>query len=152
MEFRRRLERLHELDSGESRIQYQAYEIWVRDLLETAGADISTPTDKEERGFDLAAAVPSMPSYFGPLIVEVKVVTSSRSLFDAALRLGDRVAKENISLGLLLFDDAKVQVPLKIEAVPRVVYLGFRQLLDALRNNSLARVVMDTRNEAVHRP
>jgi hypothetical protein len=127
------------------------YEEWVADLFRAAGAELATPTDRDSRGFDFVVSMPDLDLKTGPLVVEVKRSSSPEALTNAALELQYLVLQERAGLGLLLYEDEDLPESFALQVVPRIVSLGFDDLVRHLEHESLADVVVQARNDTVHR-
>jgi hypothetical protein len=147
--FRLRLEEIRKLPTGGAK--GSKYEEWVADVFRASGAEVAVPTGLKDRGFDLAVAMPDLEFRTGPLVVEVKLSSSPRALTDAALRLQYLVLQERAGLGLLLYEDEHLPKTFALQVVPMVVSLGFNDLVRQLERETLAQVLIQARNEAVHR-
>jgi hypothetical protein len=143
---------LDELRRSPPQTRGQNYELWVAHLFRLAGADVVEPRSPEDRGFDLAVALPGVSAEPGPLLVEVKVSARSLDLAGAASRLQELVLRERAGLGLLLFDDRRLDHGLRVRVVPGVVAMGLDELLSSLDryDGSLTRVLYTARSESVH--
>jgi hypothetical protein len=154
----------HRVDVGElrrsldelrrsSKPRGQDYEQWVARLFRLAGADVVEPRDPEDRGFDLAVALPGVSPEPGPLFVEVKVPAQPLDLAGATSRLHELVLRERAGLGLLLFEDRRLRYGFGFQTTPMVVAMGFDELLFSLERHdgSLTRALYAARNESVHR-
>lgn len=149
--FRSRLEEIRKLPTRAGK-KYSKYEEWVADLFRAAGADVARPTtDLKDRGFDFAVAMPDLDFRTGPLVIEVKLSNSPKTLADAALRLQYLVLQERAGLGLLLYEDEDLPKAFVLQVVPMVVSLGFNDLVRQLEHETLAQVILQARDEAVHR-
>ena len=136
----------------ESRQNVFALERFAADLLEDAGAIVGPLEDRVSRRdrFDFAISVPAFEGPGGPVAVEVKSVSTRPTLYKAAQNLQSAVMQSHSSLGLLLFDDARLPFsakPLKI--FQAVVLLGIDDLINRLSRQSLAEVLRDARDKAV---
>jgi hypothetical protein len=147
--FRARLEEIRDLPTRQTK--YSKYEEWVADVFRAGGAEVAIPaTNFKDRGFDFVVAMPDLDFRTGPLVVEVKLSSSPRALTDSALRLQYLVLQEQAGLGLLLFEDEDLPETFVIQIVPMVVSLGFNELVRRLEHETLAQVLIQARNEAVH--
>jgi hypothetical protein len=144
---RRRFDEIHSVSGSHPGLELERL---VSDIFSQSGLEVAL-AQREDRGFDLVAAMPSLGLGGRPLVVEIKSVRNPSNLNKAALALQYLVLQERAGLGLLLFDDAQLPSGLALSVVPMVITLGIGELLRDLETETLYDVLIRARNDAVHR-
>jgi hypothetical protein len=144
---RRRFDELHTVSGSHLGLELERL---VSDIFKESGLDVAL-AQQDDRGFDLVAATPSLGLQGRPLVVEIKSVRNPSSLNNAAQALQYLVLQERAGLGLLLFDDTRLPSGFALQVVPMVIALGLGELLRELETATLYDVLIQARNDAVHR-
>jgi hypothetical protein len=142
-------QRLAETRSAKSRPNL--LEDLVFDVLAAAGATAER-VQGPDRGADGAFLVPGEESNLGYVLVEVKSSALMRpdEINRAQLQLQDAVLRRNGGLGLLLVDMPPNQLQ-SLQITPLIVVLSIDGFVSELGSRTLGAVMLDARNDAVHR-
>ncbi len=142
-------EELRRLRSSKSPELEVRLEQLVFETLRAAGAIVeAAPQDR--RDIDGAFVVPGEEQRIGYVLVEVKRLRSTKALNDAQSKLQMAVLDRRAGLGLLLYDSDERR-PLDSQVTPLVIALPIEGFIAELTKRSLAAVVLNARNDAVHR-
>lgn len=129
--------------------QAERLESLVAELFRRAGGEVRTAESSGDAEIDMAMMFGPDAPVGGVILIEVKRLRSRRSLIDAVRRLQVAVLERGSELGLLVYWNPNDRVNW-IESAPRVISLDLSVLPDRLRTMSLAEVVADERNRAIH--
>ncbi|WP_285782403.1 hypothetical protein [Microbispora sp. NBRC 16548] len=131
------------------------YEIFLRDLFVTEGAQVSTVSAGDE-GYDLAAWVDGASQVVGgPVLLQAKFDRhiSSNALEVATEHLAVAMARRALNFAIIIYCD--LAEPLARKAISRgfpVVTLSAYELIERLAEVPLKDVIVNLRNELIHRP
>lgn len=145
-EFRARLRRVRALPRRERELEQL-----VADLLRAGGAQVEERPRLPRTGHqvDAAAVVPGEEQSLGIVIVEIRSFSSRGQLQGAEHQLQSYVLETGGGLGLLVYDGDGGQEPR--HTTPFILSLPVEQLIGALEDASLPRILLRARNEAAHR-
>lgn len=127
----------------------RAIERFVVELLSAAGANLEVEPVEHDRGLRAAAFIPGEEERLGLLLVEVKDRLGSASRIIAERRLQSDVIEARAGLGLLLYVSPASEP--STPSTPLVLSMPIGQLVSELRVRPLSRILVQARNEAVHR-
>lgn len=143
---------LAELDRAVASEDYQALQQLTSQALRSSGADIVVASQKRDVGADLAVWSDLLePSVGNPLLIEIKAhLRGSSETKRAVQKLAAYAAAAGTTWALLLYADGLPQEGVGSGALPTVLVLSLRTLLEALRLRTFPEVIRDLRNQRVH--
>ena len=147
LDFGRELTAIEQLPS---RNRASAFEEVVVDLFRASGGNVAERSGGDG-GVDAAVALPDDESHLGLVLIQAKYGTQSvRAIKTAQSKLQEQVLQRGAGLGLLILGGLGDQA-FAIQEMPMIVTMSAEDLANRTREESLAEVLRQARNEAIHR-
>ncbi|MBU0472351.1 MAG: nucleoside 2-deoxyribosyltransferase [Nanoarchaeota archaeon] len=138
-----------------SSVRGVAFEGLIEDIFSKLGIDILAQNRNKANDFraDFSIWISELDSIIGnPIIVETKSTSNSSSLKNAVSQLTYCLRKYNSKTGFLIYNAPNCGPNLELFGfAPLVISISIQNLLQKLTEKSLAEIILELRNNAVHK-